>query len=274
MNRKEFQQWCYLELPKLTECMEHSCTAIDLQGNVVFESKGENLFHQIQKRKIYVVDSQQPWRQIARTHKDWSVVLGVTVFNEKRQVAEMESLVDPTLESETDNLFALTPNDSDASRLTIELHRMDRKFCIVYKMEIASDWWKSLENRNTDVKRTVLNLLGFPTAQSLPKPSDLNEVRNRLTEFVNSKKQSCPLDWDLCSKVSVICYAIELARNRKLQTEFFKPKYHNVFGDVVVLQNALFLNADILTGDKPLKRMASYVGKQCVDLRPRGELAN
>jgi hypothetical protein len=49
-----------------------------------------------------------------------------------------------------------------------------------------------------------------------------------------------------------------------IRTEFASPDYDNVFGDTAAIQNALFLKAAILSEDKQLRRMAGYVGLECI----------
>jgi hypothetical protein len=70
----------------------------------------------------------------------------------------------------------------------------------------------------------------------------------------------------LSAKVARHCYALLLAENfPKIRDEFSDSNRLNVFGDTQILQNAIFLEAGILSNDGALERMAGYAGLECVN---------
>ena len=66
--------------------------------------------------------------------------------------------------------------------------------------------------------------------------------------------------------VSRYAYARLLLASRKARGEFADADYPAVFGDRDLIQNALFLSAGILSGDKAVKKMARFCNLACFEV--------
>ena len=115
-------------------------------------------------------------------------------------------------------------------------------------------------------RNVILLLLGkIKDISELPSPKELEQKRTQFLAFIQKEAPQCSGDYLKTVGVARHCYALLLAEKLKMRTEFSKQDYLNVFGDTRIIQNALFLQAGIFSGDKPLKRMASYAGLDCVN---------
>ena len=122
----------------------------------------------------------------------------------------------------------------------------------------------------SDLKSRILNaILHLPDVTSLPPVEFTERKKAQLIQIVHSKASGCFLHYWNAVEVSSLCYAALLLEpdgvGKKTREEFnFKdeagnPK-RNVFGDTRLIQNALWLNARILSNDRAVRRMVEYLG--------------
>jgi hypothetical protein len=122
----------------------------------------------------------------------------------------------------------------------------------------------------SDMKHRILNdILHLPDVASLLPVEFAEREKARLIQIIRSKASSCFLHYWNAIEVSSHCYAALLLEldgvGIKTRDEFNShdeagnPK-HNVFGDTRLIQNALWLNARILSNDRAVRRMTEYLG--------------
>ena len=121
-----------------------------------------------------------------------------------------------------------------------------------------------------DLKRLILNdILSLSDISSLPPAEVTERKKAKLIENIRSKAPGCFLRYWKAVEVSSLCYAALLLEpdsvGEKTRGEFgFRdatgiPR-RNVFGDARLVQNALWLNAQILSNDRAVKWMVDYLG--------------
>ncbi len=120
-----------------------------------------------------------------------------------------------------------------------------------------------LENIRAE-KDAVRSIIGVTDIASLPAPRELQGARADLLAFIRAGVPTCVNQYLKAVDIARHCYALLLMEKLAIRTEFASPDYDNVFGDTAAIQNALFLKAAILSEDKQLRRMAGYVGLECI----------
>jgi hypothetical protein len=120
----------------------------------------------------------------------------------------------------------------------------------------------------SDFQHRILSILSLPDFSTLPPP-DFAERKAQLIAAIRSKVPGCSTRYWRAVEVSSLCYAALLLEpdsvGRKARGEFCfrdatgNPK-RNVFGDTRLIQNALWLNARILSNDRAVERMVNYLG--------------
>ena len=115
-------------------------------------------------------------------------------------------------------------------------------------------------------KDVIRSIIGVTNIASLPAPRELQGQRADLLAFIRAGVPACVNNYLKAVDIARHCYALLLIEKIAIRNEFAwpVPDYDNVFGDTAAIQNALFLEAAILSEDKPLRRMARYAGLGCV----------
>jgi hypothetical protein len=138
------------------------------------------------------------------------------------------------------------------------------------------EWEQNHFNNVSDLKNRILNdILRLPDVTSLP-PVEFTDKWTQLIQVIRAKASSCFLHYWNAAKVSEFCYAALLLEpdgvGKKTREEFSSqdeasnPK-RNVFGDTRLIQNALWLNARILSNDRAVMRMVEYLGLPEITVR-------
>jgi hypothetical protein len=121
----------------------------------------------------------------------------------------------------------------------------------------------------SDLKNRILNnILHWPDVTSLPPVEFTERKKAQLIQIIRSKASGCFSHYWNAVEVSSFCYAalllepdgvgIKTREEFTFQDEAGNPK-RNVFGDTRLIQNALWLNARILSNDRAVKRMVEYL---------------
>jgi hypothetical protein len=66
--------------------------------------------------------------------------------------------------------------------------------------------------------------------------------------------------------MAVLAYSRLLLSSKVARNEFAKPNYPNVFGDLHLVQNALFFNAGFASNDNAVVSMARFCGLPRLEL--------
>src|SRR5439155_23654486 len=117
-------------------------------------------------------------------------------------------------------------------------------------------------------KAKVLALLGVSRIEEVVEPKARRVKDEAFRLSIERGRNQCFKDFWKSNDVSRCAYACLLLASRSARNEFADVDYANVFGDWHLVQNALFLNAEILSRDNGVKRMAKLCGLPCFE-RPR-----
>jgi hypothetical protein len=229
-------------------------------------------------RECYVVDTNSNWKAESRKpeNREKAFILPRTLSDEEADIKGL--FFGPKVETTNNNLFILGVDHTEDEPV-IAIERLDRFYrSIMDESSLLEEsrprglrtdakflnrerrWMEIIQQE----KQAILLILGVRDISKLAMPKDMSEKRTQLLAFIRREAPKCRADFVRSIGVARHCYALLLIEDRQIRTEFSKPDYRNVLGDTFVLHNALFLQAKILSGDKPLKRMASYAGRPCL----------
>jgi hypothetical protein len=118
-------------------------------------------------------------------------------------------------------------------------------------------------------KAVIRKLLGIQKASDLPPADKLEKKIAGTKNEIMRHAPECKHNMDKAKTLVCMCYACLLMEDKEPKMnqgpryEFDLPEYENVFGDMYVVQTAIYLRASILTRDGPQTQMASYAGINC-----------
>lgn len=275
--------------------LEHSFSLYDFDGNhKPHPYEKENLLEVISRREMYVVDNNSPWQSECKAHLDKAFIISAAL---SREHPSIKALILDATRSGLGNLFAF---GCYANIARVHIDRIDSSFSHVFdmqKLEDASDKsgeafakQKAQERINNEYDRAAiqnhiwLELLFASSlgkkpiktdfmisgkASDLPNRDSIQEVITRLQAYIQRQLSKCKHNLKNTKNVVERCYAKLLLEDRKTRNDFDKPNYDNVFGDMYIVSAAIYLGANIMTGDKGLKKMASYAGIKCFKQLPK-----
>jgi hypothetical protein len=215
-----------------------------------------------------------------------------------RENPNTEDLILNATRSKLGNIFSF---GIDASLNCILIDRIDEPFKDVFdlkslrraskqKPEPTVQVWNGIEiekNKIRDIirqmfaKMTELGRVAIGTAfiksglaADLPSNSETQVMADAFKIIIKQMRLADDSLYQVSKsqKLSHLCYAtllLEDQQERKdegTRFEFDCPQYEHVFGDMHIVQTAIYLNASILTKDKKLEQMASYADVRCYHL--------
>jgi hypothetical protein len=115
-------------------------------------------------------------------------------------------------------------------------------------------------------KQNILTILNGFDLNNITSDSsgreEANNLKSSIVKKIHAAGSKCYRNYFLCNEVVYLCYATLLLEidsvGIKTRKEFFEQK-RNVFGDITIVRDALWLNAKILSNDNAIKRMVSYL---------------
>lgn len=108
-------------------------------------------------------------------------------------------------------------------------------------------------------KKRILALLETNSIKQL-KVESIQKKDAELAAYLVSNLRKCFKNFDQSEIAARYGYARLLLRSPRTRNEFEMQDYPNVFGDLQLVQNALFLQASILSKDKGVHKMARFCG--------------
>ena len=269
--------------------LEHSFSLYDFDGNhKPHPYEKENLLEVIGRREMYVVDNNSPWQSECKAHLDKAFIISAAL---SREHPSTKALILDATHSGLGNLFVF---GCYANINRVHIDRIDFSFSHVFdmqKLEDASDKsgeafakQKAQERKNNEYDRAAIQnhiWLEFLFASSLgktpiktdfmlsgkasdlPNRDSIQEIISRIQADIQRRLPKCKHNLKNTKNVVERCYAKLLLEDRKTRNDFDRQDYDNVFGDMYIVSAAIYLGANILTGDNSLKQMASYAGIKC-----------
>ncbi len=234
----------------------------------------DDLEARIRNSKCVVVDRNPPWAKISMMpeNRDTIFVVGRTVLDEEETIEHFfkEKMF------AAKNIVLMVPYP-DNNGFEIHLHLLDEvmndilsaesRNAIKDKTEKYQQWRKTRLSHIAFEKQEILKILRVNDIAELGETKlDNIAIIRQLAAYIMQYSPRCHYHYGLAAEVARRCYAVLLAANfGKIRKEFQEGKI-NVFGDTMILQNALFMNAGILTGDKALIEMAGYGGVEVMQV--------
>ena len=118
-----------------------------------------------------------------------------------------------------------------------------------------------------DLKSEFLERIGVTSQGELHDFTGTRANDTRLADSLTSMLPMCFQDFATSAEAADLAYSRLLLtkgeEGRKARTDFSALDKVNLFGDSLLIQNALFLNADILSLDKGVKKMAGFCRIRC-----------
>lgn len=253
------------------EPLRHHRTIINDRG-IVLAAVGPDLWTEIQSaRRRFLIDTHFPWRQYLTdgNHSDCAFIMGATIQNEMdRSTAVLFGRDGTRVVAEHFFVFTYCPDYPGLGSHSWTLDRMDEHHVSIHDqraleqdprgdLPISRRILSVLQNQEVkeaggrllmEVRRELLNRLGHQPG---------NACEQLLIQEIRRQKANCFKDMFLAMHIAHRCYAALLinclrARNNLLE----KPV--NGFEDSVLIGEALFLNAEVLSRDNGVKEMGRY----------------
>ena len=262
---------------------KHAITFLTPYGKEKGSTQG-NLLEAIQKYdRRFVVDNHIDWFGLSRLPENSNVafILGTTT---DREICSLKSLVeDKTRKPKVrQNVFMFgmqspkrpTQQEVLAGRLPpltpdLVISRLDEYATLVMDIEGIRRFEQPDGDKGkfdsswsiADEKKKLLALLSVNQIEEIEQMPELPDRQKKDDEFrleIDRQKPKCFKRFWESNDVARLAYARLLLFSSKLRGEFAKPNYGNVFGDLHLIQNALFFAAGFASEDWAVKRMATY----------------
>ena len=290
------------ERARILKVLEHSCSMYDFTGkHIRHDFEREDLLDVISKRDTYVVDSNSDWKKVCMENPDKAFIITPAL---SRENPNTKDLILHEKRSKLGNIFSF---GIDANLRCILIDRIDEAFHYAFdnaKLTEASrgkgetvakqkaEMWNAIEVEKQKIRDIIREMLARMTelgkvpigtafinsgrGADLP-PYKETQVMADAFKTIIKQLQLAPESKHHVSKsqkLGLLCYATLLLEDKQerkdegTRFEFDCPQYEHVFGDMYIVQAAIYLQARILTRDKKLQQMAGYADVKCFHLPP------
>lgn len=279
------------ESERIQKAFEHSRTLYDLNGNhIPHDFEKENLRDVISQRDMYICDTNSAWKEECEKPEN----LGKAFIITPALAHETTNLFDLILDKKRRKLGNIFNFGIDDRLNYLIIERIDEAY--QYEFDIALLRKASKEDgpfyEKHKAKRSAENLIeksraifnidldilvsansGQPPvnltfwttrkACDLPSPQEMKYATDRMKNNIKQRYPTCRYNLKNTSNLVATCHRTLLLEDLKIRAEFDDPQKINVFGDMHILQAAIYLGANILSKDVRLQTMASYAGIKC-----------
>ncbi len=239
--------------------MKHSFSVYDFKSNFLGSSTGEDLFHVICSGERIIVDNCE-WKKRSLAQPQLAFILGKTIVDERNNLHG--ELFNEKIRGGRSNVFLFGVEKIKDCSIGLVIHRLDAHLPEIFSGPIPPRSGPNAGDPNKwncPIKRERLR----DSVKNL-----MNDSSERLHGYVASNVQACFRNFDQSCLVADYCHALALLEIRQQshrERQKFSNNASNLFGDTALIQNALFLGAKILSGDRAfLKQMADYCSIQLV----------
>ena len=241
----------------------HHRTAVDDRGKVHC-TIGPDLWAEIQHaRRRFLMDNNFFWRQhlADKKYSDCVFILGATIQNEMNRSTAV--LFDRARNPIVAHNFFLFTREKDSTYWVID--RMDEEHRHIYEQQslarepqddppISLKTLTDTESRQLqDEAQYLLTHVRRELMAILQCPKGLARQRLLIQEVRNQRK-SCFMDFFAALEIARRCYAALLINDQSARRDY-QDKPVNGLEDSVLIGEALFLNAEILSCNGHLKTM-------------------
>jgi hypothetical protein len=210
-----------------------------------------------------LVDTNFPWEKAAGADEaaGFAFVIGFTVATEKSARKILMSGESPKIFR---NVFLFGRNPLSVDPLFI-LERLDEY--AVDARDPAKLQRPSQQNSNLalrDERQAILSILGLGQLSEVKQRKLWVEANARLRGGLHSRRGASFRDFRTSIEASREAYACLLFEDQGVRNEFLDEEKRNVFGDLELIQNALFFGAELLSANyKHVGFMAELLGLKC-----------
>lgn len=252
-------------------------TVLSLKGVNLGNTK-QDLFQLVKSmERLFIVDNHVPWARLSALpkHRNTAFILGTTISKETRSVRDFFTNTDGLKIRHNVFFFGLRfPPEMDIAIIGpgphLWIQRLDEHCFGVYDHAAMNQWidsgspWDDSASIN-EGKQTILSLLSVATIEKLHSMEYAlrTSKANALHAAVEERIQLWFKDFEESRRVAEYAYAILLLDNAAARRDFAALGNKNVFGDMQLIQNALFWQADILSQDHAVRMMAKCCFTNC-----------
>jgi hypothetical protein len=265
--------------------MKHAITFLSFYGKEKLSTQA-NLFEIIQAfERRFVVDNHIDWFGLSAVspNSNTAFILGTTADRESSPLKLL--LEDKSGKPKVrQNVFLFgmkspTQEDILAGHRTplLAISRLDEYATAVRDMDGLRKFeqqgrekakWSSTKSI-ADEKEKVLSLLSIKRIEEVEQIPDWQMEDEELRLSIEHKKPECFKRFWESNDVARLAYArLLLGRksvSKRARNEFADSHYPNVFGDLHLIQNALFFNAGFASNDKAVRTMARFCGLRMLE---------
>jgi hypothetical protein len=250
--------------------MKHSVSYYRLNGDHwINPHEHEDLLQVLLSKERFVVDTNASWKNETKKpeNRDKAFIIGMTLMAEqdtKLKGVFFNSKVD--LSNNNIYIFDIDPDLGKEPLVVIE--RLDAPYRLTLdEARLAAESLprdaEFLAQENDAIegeKEQILNVLGVHSLEKIDREFYVRRTQELLA-FIRQEAPRCVANYVNSYQVARRCYALLLLNEKKIRNEFALADYRHVFGDTMLIHNALFLQANVLSHDKVgVHNMMSYIG--------------
>ena len=253
----------------------------NFNGECVRSQLGEeNLLELLLSRERFLCDSNSAWKAEAskKGNKSKVFIIGHTVLDEAENL--YGNIFGNKLNCANENVFFFTTSPPSNGRCYLAIERYNPQTIKRHDAAKLKRWSrermkkadpKHLESEcdlMAQVCREKQNIHSvFKDAEidldNLPPMKISEQVRRGIVQFIRSVSPKCFMDFQRSMNIAGLCYAAVLLERddvgKKARDEFNQPNRRNILGDVLLLRDALWFKARVLSNDGGVRRMAEYL---------------
>ena len=238
----------------------------------------ENLFGFLSGRDRFLCDSNSTWKSevVKPENQSKAFILGHTVLDETDDV--QGNIFGKKVDCNFGNIFVFTLPTCPPGVLLLAIERYNSEFqkrfdpnqiklASMERVKKTDPKYQQAEAELIEKVRTekqnILSVLKLTNLADLPPIEVAQQKQKDLIKYIRIEGRKCFSDYRTSMNIAGLCHAALLLEQDeigvKMRKEFNDPDRRNVFGDVLLLRDALWFNARILSNDRAIMRMAEYL---------------
>jgi hypothetical protein len=234
----------------------------------------ENLLDVLMQRERFLCDSNSSWKNEAGKtgNQSKAFIIPHTALDEPDDVHG--NLFGKKVNNSNENIFFFTTAPPQVG-FCLAIERYDSLLKRISPKELKqasrerlkkTEFVESERERMAQVQRergNILSCLEMADIANLPPVEVTEQKKSDIINYIHSASAGCFRDYRSSMNIAGLCYAALLLERddvgKKTRDEFSAPNRRNLLGDVLLLRDALWFKARILSNDGAVRRMAEYV---------------